>query len=98
MAVADALRTANLTRICLLYTSGVVVVRVILKFDLVRCGSRAETCARVCKSDPAACNNLVLGGSRLELDYIVILSTAADPVDRTGLVLGDCLLYTSRCV
>ena len=68
---------------------GVVTVLAILKPNLVRCGSRAETCVRVCKVDPAACNNLVLGGSRLELDYIVILSTAADPVDRTGLVLGD---------
>ena len=39
---------------------GVVVVRAILKFDLVRCGSRAETCVRVCKVDPAACNNCLL--------------------------------------
>ena len=68
---------------------GIIVIYAVLQGNLISCRSGIKACARVCKVDPAACNNLVLGGSRLELDYIVILSTAADPVDRTGLVLSD---------
>ena len=68
---------------------GVVMVNAIFEGDLLVCcrRCRAETCVRVCKIDPAASNDLVRGVGGFEIDNIVILRTAADPVGFAGFLL-----------
>ena len=69
---------------------GVVMVFAIFQLNFIRsrCRCRTESCARVCKVDPAACNNLVLRLDSLEVDDLIILRTTADPVHLTGLNLS----------
>ena len=67
---------------------GIIVIYAVLQGNLISCRSGIKACARVCKVDPAACNNLVLRLDSLEVDDLIILRTTADPVHLTGLNLS----------
>ena len=56
---------------------GIIVIYAVLQGNLISCRSGIKACARVCKVDPAACNNLVLRLDSLEVDDLIILRTTA---------------------